>query len=305
MILKRRFSILFVPHTKGKVFEAKLSPHICVLLLLGFTLLLCSGVFLFLDASSRAQEKLKLSRLERENLYLAAKQKELDATVSDLKVQMAGLIEKEKQVRLVFGLPEVDEQIRRLGVGGPRPSAPVKIGAELQEANLTELEVEQLLRQARFEKENFEEIYSSLLEKKKDLDHTPSIRPSAGYLSCAFGTRIDPFTGRRQFHRGVDLAADIGTPVYTTADGVVSRVRRDVGLGKLIEIDHLYGYGTVYAHLSTVAVKRGQHVKRGDIIGAIGNTGYSTGPHLHYEVHYQGRAKNPFTYFLGTKYAAD
>lgn len=305
MILKRRFSILFVPHTKGKIFEAKLSPHVCVLLLLGFTLFLCSGLFLFLDASSRAQEKLKLSRLERENLYLAAKQKELNATVSDLKVQMAGLIEKEKQVRLVFGLPEVDEQIRRLGVGGPRPRAPVKIGVELQEANLTELEVDQLLRQARFEKENFDEIFSSLKDRKTVLDHTPSIRPSAGYLSCSFGMRIDPFTGRREFHRGVDLAADIGTPVYAAADGAVSSVRRDVGLGKLIQIDHLHGYETVYAHLSKITVKRGQHVKRGDVIGAIGNTGYSTGPHLHYEVHYQGRAKNPFKYFLGTRWAAN
>lgn len=296
---------MLIPHNKGKIFEVKLSSKALGLLVLGFVLLLSSSLFLFLSASGRAYEKLKLSRLEKENSYLMGKQNELNSAISDLKGQMAELIEKEKEVRLVFGLPQVDEQVRRLGVGGPSPGAPVKIGAKLEQLSLTELEVDQLLRQARFEKGNFDEIYSSLKDRKTALDHTPSIRPSAGYLSCSFGMRIDPFTGRREFHRGVDLAADIGTPVYAAADGAVSNVRRDVGLGKLIQIDHLHGYETVYAHLSKITVKRGQYVKRGDVIGAIGNTGYSTGPHLHYEVHYQGRAKNPFKYFLGTRWAAN
>ena len=111
--------------------------------------------------------------------------------------------------------------------------------------------------------------------------------------------RMDPFTGRRQLHRGVDLAIDIGTPVCVTADGVVSQVKRDVGLGKLVKVDHQYGYSTIYAHLSRISVKRGQHVNRGEVIGAVGNTGYSTGPHLHYEVHLEGRPQNPLRYFLG------
>jgi murein DD-endopeptidase MepM/ murein hydrolase activator NlpD len=305
MILKKRFSILFVPERNGKVFETKISPHAVILLFLGFALLLSCSLFLFLDASGRAYEKLKLSRLEKENRYLTAKQEELNSAISDLRAQMAELIEKEKQVRMVFGLPEVDEQIRRLGVGGPMPSEPVKVGLEVERVNMTEFELEKLLRQARFEKESFEQIYSSLVDKKRILDHTPSVRPSVGYLSCGFGMRVDPFTGRRQLHRGVDLAADIGTPVYAAADGVVSSVRRDVGLGKLIQIDHLYGYTTVYAHMSRIAVKRGQHVKRGQIVGELGNTGYSTGPHLHYEVHYQGSAKNPLRFFLGSEYAVD
>jgi murein DD-endopeptidase MepM/ murein hydrolase activator NlpD len=207
MIFNRRFSILLIPHNKGKIFEVKLSSKALGLLVLGFVLLLSSSLFLFLSASGRAYEKLKLSRLAKENSYLMGKQNELNSAISDLKGQMAELIEKEKEVRLVFGLPQVDEQVRRLGVGGPSPGAPVKIGAELEQLSLTELEVDQLLRQARFEKENFDEIYSSLQDRKTALDHTPSIRPSAGYLSCSFGMRIDPFTGRREFHRGVDLAA--------------------------------------------------------------------------------------------------
>jgi murein DD-endopeptidase MepM/ murein hydrolase activator NlpD len=218
---------------------------------------------------------------------------------------MAELIEKEEQVRMVFGLPEVDPQIRELGVGGPMPEKSADADADLEQLYLAETQLDKLLRQARFEKDNFEEIYSSLSDRKKTLDHTPSIRPSTGYLSCGFGMRVDPFTGRRVLHRGVDLAADIGTPVHVTADGVVSKVKRDVGLGKLIEVNHGYGYKTVYAHLSRISVKRGQHLSRGELIGAVGNTGYSTGPHLHYEVHFQGRARNPLRYFLVSEYLVD
>ena len=305
MIFKKKFSILFIPHQKGKVLETKVSLHVLIFLVIGFVLLLSSSLFFSLDASSRAFVKLKLSRLEKENSYLETKLDELNSAISNLKGQMAELIEKEKKVRMVFGLPEVDTQIRGLGVGGPMPSKLVDVGPAVEQMYMIESELDKLLRQAKFEKENFEKIYSSLSERKKVLDHTPSIKPTSGYLSCGFGIRIDPFTGRKQPHRGVDLAADIGTPVYAPADGIVSYVGRDVGLGKLVRINHLYNYITVYAHLSRIAVKRGQHVERGQIIGTVGNTGYSTGPHLHYEVHYQGRAQNPLRYFLGTEYLMD
>jgi len=305
MIFKKKFSILFIPHQKGKVQEAKVSLHVLIFLVIGFVLLLSCGLFFSLDASSRAFDKLKLSRLEKENSYLETKLDELNSAISNLKGQMAELIEKEKKVRMVFGLPQVDTQIRRLGVGGPMPSKLVDVGPAVEQMYVVESELDKLLRQARFEKENFEEIYSSLSERKKILDHTPSIKPTSGYLSCGFGMRIDPFTGRKQPHQGVDLAADVGTPVYAPADGIVSYVGRDVGLGKLVRINHLHNYITVYAHLSRIAVKRGQYVRRGQIIGVVGNTGYSTGPHLHYEVHHQGRAQNPLRYFLGSECQVD
>jgi len=305
MNFKKKFSILLVPHQKGKVVEKKVSLHLLIFLFIGFVILFSSGLFFSLDASSRAFNRLKLERLKKENKYMEAKLNELNSTISSLKSQMAELIEKEKKVRMVFGLPQVDAQIRELGVGGPVPSKLINASPEVEEVYVAESELQKLLRQARFEKENFEKIYSSLSDRKKTLDHTPSIKPTSGYLSCGFGMRVDPFTGRNQLHRGVDLATDIGTPVYVTADGVVSHVGRDVGLGKLVQINHLYGYTTVYAHLSRIAVKRGQHVKRGDIIGAVGNTGYSTGPHLHYEIHYQGRAKNPLRYLLDSHYMVD
>jgi murein DD-endopeptidase MepM/ murein hydrolase activator NlpD len=299
MNFKKRFSVLLVPHNKGEVVEKKVSAGFLVLLLAGFVLVFGCGAAFSLGGVSRAYDKLRLHRLEKENRLLQSKLGELRATTDNLKTQMADLIEKEKKVRMVFGLPQVDEQIRRLGVGGPPSERPTEFGADLDQLRAAEIEVNGLLRQARFEKDNFDQIYAALSEKKEVLNHSPSIRPTEGYLSCGFGMRIDPFTGRRQLHRGVDLAADIGTPVHVTADGVVREVSRDVGLGKLIKVDHQYGYTTIYAHLSRISVKPGQHVKRGEVIGAVGNTGYSTGPHLHYEVHLEGRPQNPMRYFLG------
>jgi murein DD-endopeptidase MepM/ murein hydrolase activator NlpD len=305
MNFKEKISVLLIPHQKGRIREIKISPRTLVLLLVGATLVLSSCLFFSLSGVGGVVDKLKLSRLEKKNELLQAKLDEMNSTISSLQGQMAELIEKEQQVRMVFGLPEVDPQIRELGVGGPMPENQDYTDQDFEELYLAETQLDKLLRQAKFEKDNFEEIYSSLSDRKKTLDHTPSIRPSSGYLSCGFGMRVDPFTGRRVLHRGVDLAADIGTPVHVTADGVVSKVKRDVGLGKLIEVNHGYGYKTVYAHLSRISVKRGQHLSRGELIGAVGNTGYSTGPHLHYEVHFQGRARNPLRYFLVSEYLVD
>ncbi len=202
---KKRFSVLLIPHHKGKIVEKRISANLLVIVLLGFILLFSSGVFFSLGGAGRAYDKLRLLSLQKENGYLQAKLNELNAAAEDLKVQMADLIEKEKKVRMVFGLPQVDEQIRRLGVGGPSPNGPADLVPELAQVRASEMEIDRLLRQARFENENFDQIYASLSEKKQVLDHTPSIRPSDGYLSCGFGMRLDPFTGRRQLHRGVDL----------------------------------------------------------------------------------------------------
>lgn len=305
MVFKKKFSLLLIPHQKGQIKEIKLSIPSLIFLLTNFVILLGLGLVSSLDLSSRALEKLKLSRLEKENSYLQAKLGDLNSAISTLKQQMTELIEKEKNVRLVFGLPDVDAQIRELGVGGPASNQLASSGPEIEQLEMTEYEVEKLLRQARFERENFDNVYLALSQKKKSLDHTPAIVPTDGYLSCGFGTRVDPFTGIKQPHLAVDLAADIGTPVYATADGVVSSVGRDHGLGRVIEINHQYGYVTIYGHLSQIKVKNGQQVKRGEIIGAVGNTGLTTGPHLHYEVHFQGRPQNPLRYFLNSDYIVD
>ena len=127
---------------------------------------------------------------------------------------------------------------------------------------------------------------------------TPSIWPAHGWLSSRVGSRQDPIDGGRDFHQGLDISADNGTPVYATADGTVRTTGREGGYGNLVVVDHEYGLETRYGHLSRFIVKPGAKVKRGDVIGLVGSTGRSTGSHLHYEVRVNGRLLNPLQLLL-------
>jgi murein DD-endopeptidase MepM/ murein hydrolase activator NlpD len=141
---------------------------------------------------------------------------------------------------------------------------------------------------------------SAFQRRVQMLAATPSMMPVEGWFSHTYGWRNDPFTGERDFHSGVDIVAPTGTRVVAPADGVVSRVGTLSAYGKSIDLAHSQGYVTRYGHLSAMLVKPGQRLKRGDVIGRVGSTGRSTGPHLHYEVYRNGRTVNPWKY-LGKK----
>lgn len=299
---KKNFSLLIIPH-QGKVWSRKISYSKIYLAFLVLILFLGIGAFSTINYVKHRWDKYNFSKLEREKEHLEKKISDMKPIISDLKLQMNQLMEKEKSIRLVFGLPEVDDAVREVGVGGPNPF-PFGDGSNIT-LNQTVTEVDKLLRQTKFERENLSQIHDELLKKKDLLEHTPSIAPTKGYLSRGFGVKTDPFTGLRQPHWGIDLAADIGTPVFATAEGKVFFTGWHYGLGKLVIIDHGYGYRTHYGHLNKIKVKKGQWVKRGEVIGGVGNTGYSTGPHLHYEVHFQNKPVNPKNYILSENYIFD
>jgi murein DD-endopeptidase MepM/ murein hydrolase activator NlpD len=138
------------------------------------------------------------------------------------------------------------------------------------------------------------------VEKRESLmNATPSIWPVHGWLSAGYGMRSDPFNGDRDFHPGLDISADKGTPIYATADGKVELAAPSGDYGNLVVIDHGYGIVTRYGHLSKFAVWQGRSVKRGDVVGYVGATGRATGPHLHYEVLANGKLMNPLQLLAG------
>jgi murein DD-endopeptidase MepM/ murein hydrolase activator NlpD len=148
-------------------------------------------------------------------------------------------------------------------------------------------------------------IENRLTSVRSDVDRrnalaaaTPSIWPAHGWLSSIVGTRTDPITGDPDYHQGLDISADHGSPVYATADGAIRQASREGAYGNLVTIDHGYGLETRYGHLSRFDVKVGDQVKRGDVIGRVGATGRATGPHLHYEVRVNGRLLNPLQLLL-------
>ncbi len=137
-----------------------------------------------------------------------------------------------------------------------------------------------------------------LLDRKSFLNSTPTLMPSNGWITSYFGPRLSPYSGRIKMHEGLDVGAPTGTPVLAPADGVITYSGSKPGFGKFIQIDHGYGLETTYAHAHKVIVKNGTVVKRGDLIAQVGNTGNSTGPHLHYEVRVNGIPVDPLYYIL-------
>lgn len=150
---------------------------------------------------------------------------------------------------------------------------------------------------------SFDHLAALTDSQKTRVNHTPAIQPVPEKflrtLASGYGSRIDPVYGTIKFHEGLDFSAPVGTPVYATADGTVTNSSWRSSYGNLVEIDHGFNYTTRYAHLSKLIARPGQQVKRGDLIGEVGNTGKSTGPHLHYEVRYRGQPQNPVNYYFG------
>jgi murein DD-endopeptidase MepM/ murein hydrolase activator NlpD len=222
-------------------------------------------------------------------------------TVLDTQIKL--IEEKNQALRSYAGMPQIDLNVRKLGVGGKKletnqylNNVPPIINKELA---ILEMDVEKLSREVNFEMKSYKSIYDEVQKNIHRIIRIPSIRPvEGGYLNSTFGYRNDPIDNVKRFHHGQDITVKSGSPVFAPADGEIKRAYYVGGFGNHIKIDHGLGYTTLFAHLSKLNVKHGQQVKRGDIIGLSGNTGRSTAPHLHYEIHYNGKPQNPLDYFF-------
>jgi len=264
-----------------------------------FFLIFLAIIFSFPFISvSFVSKSVKLTAIEKERVKQKVQIASLNKKLGEFHQQVQKLKELDVKLRIIANLENAEETGAFLGVGGLahsyRESSDIS-GADLQSMKT---ELDRLSTEAQFREKSFQELYSFLEGKKRQLVCTPSVWPTRGWLTSKFGYRIDPFTGLKQFHEGIDIANRIGTPVAAPADGVVSHIRKYFFLGTTLEIKHGYGIITRYGHLSKVYVKVGQKVKRGERIGAIGNSGRSTGPHLHYEVRLNDVPLNPLRYIL-------
>ena len=205
--------------------------------------------------------------------------------------------------RSIFGMNEIPGEVRNAGIGGvDRYSWLDEAGAAALLKN-TRMRLDMLSRKTYVQSRSFDDV-SALSKKAGDMvlciPAIPPIDPAPGTyrISSSFGRRTDPVSGRSAYHEGVDFACHVGNPVYATADGTVVKVQMArFGYGNNVVIDHGFGYRTRYAHMDEIDVKPGDVVKRGKYIGTSGNSGKSTGPHLHYEVLYRGAHVNPYNYY--------
>ncbi len=209
---------------------------------------------------------------------------------------MQKIKERDYPLRVASHLPQIDKDVWEAGIGGP-PPAPVFLESYLNnKINDVKISISRVINEEKIISNSTTQEKKKIREKVNLLNHTPSIYPTYGRCTSPFGWRIHPITHKPEFHKGYDIANLPGTPIRATADGIVSFVGRRNGFGNTVEIKHGYGFKTRYAHLKKYIVRKGQPVKKGDIIGYMGSTGLSTGPHLHYEVRVLNQAVNPYNY---------
>jgi murein DD-endopeptidase MepM/ murein hydrolase activator NlpD len=231
-------------------------------------------------------DRLELTSLRQENQEIRSANESFEERLSKLQERLADSEERTRRLAIVAGVESLD--------GGSRSG----LGGELRASAGLDRSLGSLERRAGEVSSSLDRLESRVAENFLLLSSTPSTWPVGGMLSSGFGWRRDPLTGQRAFHDGVDVSAAPGRPVQVTASGIIAKVLQYGGLGRAVYVAHGYGVTTVYGHMSRVLVKPGQRIDRGATVGLVGNTGRSTGYHLHYEVQLEGKAVNPLPYML-------
>jgi murein DD-endopeptidase MepM/ murein hydrolase activator NlpD len=237
---------------------------------------------------------------------LAIYQKELKRLNANLNLMdrvLDDLQQRDEDVyRIALSVEEFPTNLRKMGTGGSDRFAYLDSYSNAKLLKKTALKVVELEQRLKAQSLSFRQLLKTAKGKEAYFAHLPSIQPVSNSdlkrIASGYGYRMDPVYNIEKLHEGIDFSAKVGTPVYATADGTVEYVRTaKEGYGKSIMINHGMGFKTRYGHLSKFVVKRGEKVKRGQLIALVGNTGKSTGPHLHYEVHVKGNPVNPVNYF--------
>ena len=264
------------------------------------TALLFGGVSLVFLGQFVESPKEKLLKRELDNLKINYEL--LDRKISQAEEVLYEIQERDdKLYRVYFEAEPIPNAIRKSGFGGVNRYKHLEgfDNSLLVISNSKRLDV--LSKQIYTQSKSLDEIVELAKNKNEMFLHIPAIQPVANKdlnrMASGFGYRLHPILKYRKFHAGMDFSAKTGTPIMATGDAVVKKVLRTGGYGKHVVLDHGFGYETLYGHMNKYIVKRGQKVKRGEVIGYVGSTGLSSGPHLHYEVHKNGKVMNPVNFY--------
>ncbi|MBH70529.1 MAG: peptidase M23 [Flavobacteriales bacterium] len=256
-------------------------------------------IFVFFTFFDSPKEKM----LNREIENMVFQYNQIKDKLNQISLVMADLQNRDDNIyRVIFEAEPIPNSIRKAGYGGVNRYEALKGYNNSDLIINTTKKLDQISKQLYIQSKSFDEIIELAKHKSEMLAAIPAIQPvsnkNLSRMASGFGPRIDPIYKTKKFHAGMDFSAKTGTPIYATGNGKVIRVRKSrKGYGNHVKIDHGYGYVTLYAHMQKYIVKKGQKVKRGEVIGYVGNTGKSVAPHLHYEVHKNGKKVNPVNFF--------
>jgi murein DD-endopeptidase MepM/ murein hydrolase activator NlpD len=284
----KKITLVFLSDGSRKVRQFKFSKSFLGFLFLFFLTAAIALAWVIRDYHGVKAQIPQLAQLEKEN--------------KQQKAQLVALVQKIDQIsEKMIELKEFDYKLKA-GIGGSDPAVSNPDynveKAHKKLARLMHRSIDNLKSEISIRKNEKVELWNFLETQRSVLASTPSIWPIRGWISSRFGYRISPFTNEKEFHRGLDISSRMKSDIVAPADGVVSSITYDQGYGNILTLNHGHGMSTRYAHLSKVQVKKGQYVKRGQKIALVGNSGRTTGPHLHYEVHLNGLAVNPLRYIL-------
>lgn len=330
---KKTFTFLIMSNRRGTNRSFTVSAAwLKALIFLGIIVLVVAGGAV-VDYFGLLVQSSENKRLRAENLSLKKQFQVVEGKLNSLETSLERVQNFSKKLKMITNIDDEDRAVRL--AMGPQPKAgepveefnqPVeqrgpaseyfsKDSMFLQKPPLDELKgelsknsekdyatlsirIDRTVKETQLREQGILSLWEALSERQSLLNATPSMKPAKGWFTSRFGYRIDPFNNKAVMHAGLDIAGPPGTPVYSPADGVVSYVGFEAGYGKLVSIDHGYGVVTRYGHNSRVFVELGQKVKRHDVISAIGSTGRSSGPHVHYEVRIHGVPVDPINYIL-------
>lgn len=297
---------MLIPHDNERMRSIQLSGSAAkkvVAVLLASILLIAMAAGSLLLSQDR---NLRAQQLQRENLLLAAEVTGLRSEIETLATSLDELVDKDQKYRTIAGLPPIDEDVRRVGIGGPGTRTVQTTGLYQENPEVGEqifaasYDLQTLVRRANLMQTSLDEAITTLQENTERLESTPTISPSSGHLSSLFSqNRRHPVLRITRPHAGIDIAAPVGEPILAPAKGkVIFSGNRAGGYGLTVELDHGHGYVTRFAHASRLNVRVGEQVERGQKIAEVGATGLVTGPHLHYEVELNGVAVDPLDFII-------
>ena len=289
------FSKASLKYIEIKNFKLKLFSLLIVLSLLFTSIFVALNHFLRIDSNPN----FKISTLKNENSELKEEIKRIAESYRQMLDGVENISAINSELRIAANLEAITDEERLLGTGGSPDYLSTNLNIRDNEVKNLLQSVDKMIGFVQFEKEQTLQIAKKLSLNEKLHKCIPAIKPTIGNYSIdGFGMRRHPILGVRKFHHGIDINCDYGTDIRSPGDGKVIIVERRSGFGLVVEIDHGFGYTTIYAHLSNAMVKVGDSITRGQKIAKSGNSGLSSGPHLHYEVHHDGISLDPTDFFF-------
>jgi len=297
---KNFYTLLILPKRDRAAKRIGLSGTLIWGIALSVTGLVLFMTYLSYDYIHIRREQAELKRLKQQTAEQRRQIDVLASKVDQFALKMDELRQADKKIRIMAKHVVGKDRDQLLGIGGP-VSEENRLRSKIvaDDSGMVAAigrQVDRLMEDAALREKSFADLLAYLQQKKSILDSTPSTWPVSGWVTSEFGRRLSPFGSEPEFHKGIDIATRTGQPVHAPADGIVAEVGYRHDLGQMVRIHHGHGMTTVYGHLSRTAVRVGSTVRRGDRIGQVGNTGRSTGSHLHYAVMLNGVEVNPRKY---------